>query len=177
MKRMVRHVWVFALLGFSCATVPQLPNGVIDARGNLTGDKTRTHLDIVEAGVAIEGNYFAFTVKAASRFPAPAEFESGKRVDYIWFVDADKNVTTGQSKDGNDFNLHLWIDSTGWHTNVYAVSDIGKAVGKLPRTEDLQISGEWDHRDIARAVDGISRGAFRVVGIVNDSKCARLAPM
>jgi hypothetical protein len=107
-------------------------------RGNLAGDRTRTYMDIVQATVQPEGTDFAFSVKTASRMPDPREFSGGKRVDFIWWVDADRNTTTGQSKNGNDYNLHLYIDETGWHTYVAAVSAIAEAHNKTPQPQECR---------------------------------------
>ena len=120
------------LLGAGCISIHNVPDGVPDARKNLIGDKTRTYMDIVEASVHLEGDTIAFSVETASRMPEPREFGGGKQVDFIWFVDADRNTTTGQDKSGNDYNLHLYMNETGWHTSVYAVSKLSKAVGNTP---------------------------------------------
>ena len=116
----------------ACITVNNVPNGVPDARKNLAGDRTRTYMDIVEASVHLEGDAIAFSVKAASRMPEPRDLGGGKRVDFIWLVDADRNTTTGENKDGNDYNLHLFMDETGWHTAVHAVSELSRAIGNTP---------------------------------------------
>lgn len=131
MKR-VLTITTALLLCAGCITFNNVPNGVPDARKNLIGDKTRTYMDIVEASVQAEGDHFAFTVKTASRMPGPRDFAGGKRVDFIWLVDADRNTTTGQDKSGNDYNLHLFMNETGWHTSVNAVSELSKAVGNTP---------------------------------------------
>ena len=128
-------LFALPLLCASCMTVNKVANGVPDARKNLIGDRTRTYTDIVEASVHLEGDTIAFTVKTASRMPEPRDFGGGKRVDFIWFVDADRNTTTGQNKDGNDYNLHLFLDETGWHTTVAAVSELSQAVGNTPRQD------------------------------------------
>ena len=128
------------LLVTGCATMQAPPGGVIDPRGNLTGDRTRTYMDIVEAAVGTEGADFAFSVKTASRVPDPGDFSGGRRVDFIWFIDADRNTLTGQNASGNDFNLHLYIDETGWHTAVIPVSDVAKAHGNVPTTAQCRYS-------------------------------------
>lgn len=124
----------FTLLA-GCITTAELPQGVLDARGNLSGDHTRTYLDILESSCTVEGDTFAFSVRTASRTPAANALTGGKRIDFIWFVDADMNQMTGQGPSGNDFNIHLWLDETGWHTAVFAVSEVALAHGNPPEKD------------------------------------------
>ncbi|NUM52418.1 MAG: hypothetical protein HUU46_02120 [Candidatus Hydrogenedentes bacterium] len=121
-----------------CATLKDPPNGVTDIRGNLIGDHTRTYMDIVQAAVRAEGTDFAFSVETVSRMPSPAEFAGGKRVDFIWFVDADRNTKTGQNETGNDYNIHLYMDAAGWNIMVIPVSELASAHGNLPRADSCR---------------------------------------
>lgn len=141
MKKLIAVLWASIML-VGCATTPAPAGTVIDPRGNLVGDPTRTYLDIVSAKVARDGEYVAFTVKTVSRFPKPAAMGGGKRVDYIWFVDADKNKATGQSPKGNDYNVHLYLDEKGWHSAVFPVSDAAKARNMTPSPEECQVRVE-----------------------------------
>lgn len=104
-----------------------LPQPLItDPPGNLTGnpaspgsedypdgDPTRGFMDIVACTVLDEGANYAFTVQVAAPFPDAAAM-SNKRIDFIFFVDADQDTGTGQSADGNDYNIHLVLDANGW---------------------------------------------------------------
>jgi len=121
-----------------------------DARNNLTGDSTLAFLDIVESSVHREGDFFAFTVKTAAPAPGAELMAGGRRVDFIWFVDADKNQTTGQTESGNDFNLHLWLDQNGWHEAVYPVSDI--AIGRKAPTNPSGLSNRVTNESIVLLV-------------------------
>ncbi|MDZ4861304.1 MAG: hypothetical protein SGI88_20215 [Candidatus Hydrogenedentes bacterium] len=115
-----------------------------DARNNLSGDNTRAYLDIVQATVHQEGDFFAFSVRTASPIPIAQDMSPGKRLDFIWFVDADKNQTTGQSEAGDDFNLHLWLDGAGWHPVIFAVSDIatGRSATLSPAAPRFRVEGD-----------------------------------
>ena len=121
-----------------CTSTPANDRAILDPRGNLNGDPTRTYMDILSASVGEEEGFYAFSVRAASRFPEPRDMAGGKRVDFIWFVDADRNKSTGQSANGNDYNLHLYLDETGWHPMVAPVSEAAKKHGMSPLPTDCQ---------------------------------------
>jgi len=72
-----------------CASTPSNDRAILDPRGNLNGDPTRTYMDILSASVGEEEGFYAFSVRTASRFPEPRDMAGGKRVDFIWFVDAE----------------------------------------------------------------------------------------
>ena len=132
----------WTVLGCMSLDAPVL--SVSDAPGNLSGDATLEYLDIVEARVHREGDLFAFTVSTAAPLPS-AQDMAGKRIDFIWSVDADKNLTTGEADNdaGNDFNLHLWLDNAGWHPVIYAVSDValGRMAPRNPRQPQFRVEG------------------------------------
>ncbi|GMV99453.1 MAG: hypothetical protein AMXMBFR84_05920 [Candidatus Hydrogenedentota bacterium] len=144
MIRDLRAIAAACLVTAGCSTLATSPGCVTDSRGNLTGDRDRTFLDIVESGVEKQGNGFAFYIRTAAPLPDARAMTEGKRADYVWFVDADRNVTTGQSELGNDINLHVWIDETGWHSAVFPVTDIGKAQGDPPPVDACPFEIEAD---------------------------------
>jgi len=79
------------------------------------GDGTRGFMDIVAFTVLEEGDNYACTVQVSAPFPSQAVMES-KRFDFIFFIDADRNQGTGQGPDGNDYNIHFFLDENGWGT-------------------------------------------------------------
>jgi len=85
----------------------------IDPNGDPNGDPTRGFMDIMGFTALPEGTNYAFTMQVATPFPSPSVM-TNKRVDYIFFVDADRNQSTGQSSDGNDYNVHLFLQNDGW---------------------------------------------------------------
>jgi len=87
----------------------------IDPNGDPNGDPTRAFMDILACTALSEGTNYAFTVEVAALFPSQSVM-TNKRVDFIFFVDADRNRGTGQSADGNgnDYNVHLFLQNDGW---------------------------------------------------------------
>jgi len=88
-------------------------DAAIDPNGNPDGDPTRGFMDILACTALAEGTNYVFTVQVAAPFPSPS-LMTDKRVDYIFFIDADRNQSTGQSSDGNDYNVHLFLQLDGW---------------------------------------------------------------
>lgn len=122
---------------------PTLGKGaIVDPASNLSGDTTRTFIDILEATVRSDGDNFVLEVLTAGPFPSPSEMAGGKRFDFIWFIDIDKNKTTGQSKKGNDYNIHLLLKESGWETAWHKVSSVSENDGVTIRPEDLKIHAE-----------------------------------
>ncbi len=121
------------ILGVGCSSpVPTgavCPKGwpmIVDAPGNLSGDQTRTYMDILQTTIWPEGEYCVLEVETAGPFPRPTEMGGGKRFDFIWLIDIDKSRSTGQTAEGNDYNIHLFLDESGWHTAWIKVSDLSK---------------------------------------------------
>ena len=85
----------------------------IDPNGDPNGDPTRGFMDILSFTALSEGTNCAFTLRVAAPFPSLSVM-TNKRVDYIFFIDADRNQSTGQSSDGNDYNIHLFLQNDGW---------------------------------------------------------------
>jgi hypothetical protein len=80
-------------------------------------------MDIVNVTLEKDGSSYVFTATTATNLPSPAEMTGGKRVDFIWFIDSDQDATTGQKTDGNEYNIHAWLDEDGWHPDWYKVTD------------------------------------------------------
>lgn len=85
----------------------------LDPNGDPNGDATRGFMDILSFTALPEGTNYAFTMQVAAPFPSLSVM-TNKRVDYIFFIDADRNQSTGQSSDGNDYNVHLFLQNDGW---------------------------------------------------------------
>ena len=112
---------------------------ISDPKSNLYGDQTRTFLDILESNLTLTGNTYTFDVVMAGAFPLPITMPK-RRLDIIWFVDIDRNKSTGQSSSGNDYNIHLFLDEHGWHSSWYKVSNKSKNDGIKIVRDDLKIS-------------------------------------
>jgi len=108
--------------------VAELSQPVIpDPQGNLIGDTTRTFMDIVATTLRPEGTNFTLDVQMAGPFPSAAQMDGGKRFDVMWFVDIDRNRATGL--EGNDYNIHLYLDQNGWHYWWLKSSSVSQADG------------------------------------------------
>ena len=127
-----------ALLGSGCTTPAQttvmaVPASggppIVDAPSNLKGDTTRKFMDILETTIRAEGDYYVLDVLVAGPFPARADMMNGKRFDFMWFIDIDKNRSTGQTPLGNDYNIHLFLTEAGWETAWYKVSPVSENDG------------------------------------------------
>ncbi|MFP4058666.1 MAG: protein kinase domain-containing protein [Candidatus Brocadiia bacterium] len=118
-----------------------LKQTVQDPAGNLEGDKTRRYMDVLEASVAREGPTYTFTVVVAAPFPTRQEMiEGGKRFDFIWWIDIDRNVDTGQSVSGNDYNIHIVFSPNGrWRPLLLRVSDVALAHDVAVSPEEVVI--------------------------------------
>jgi len=105
---------------YQVVTLPQPL--IVDPPGNLTGeppgnptnDQTRAFMDIVGATALAEGTNCALTVVVAAPLPTSLQMTNGKRFDFIFWIDGDQNLGTGQGPAGNDYNLHLYLDENGW---------------------------------------------------------------
>ena len=112
---------------------------IVDPASNLTGDTTRKFMDILETSIRTEGDYYVLDVLTAGPFPAATDMKGGKRFDFIWFVDIDKNRSTGQTPLGNDYNIHLLLDETGWGARWYKVSPVSEKDGIEIHPDDFRI--------------------------------------
>src|SRR3954471_22197 len=101
---------LLGVLGAGCSTSVQTPVAsnpasggppIVDPGSNLTGDTTRKFMDILETTIRAEGDYYVLDVTVAGPFPSRADMTHGKRFDFMWFIDIDKNRSTGQSPLGN----------------------------------------------------------------------------
>jgi hypothetical protein len=102
---------------------------ISDPVGNLTGDTNRTYMDIVAVTMRTENTNYVLDVQMAGAFPTAGDMAGGKRFDVIWFVDIDRNRATGQGTDGNDYNIHIFLDETGWHYYWLKVSSVSQTDG------------------------------------------------
>ncbi len=94
--------------------------------------------------VKLEGSRYVFSVLADRPMPEPRQLRSAGRIDFVWFVDADMNRASGQSEQGNDYNIHLWVNEVTWGADIYPVS--GAALSKVV---------EQKYGEIAYKVDGL----------------------
>lgn len=117
---------------------------ILDPSGNLSGDTNRTFMDIVATTIRMDGTNFTLDVQMATPFPTAAQMAGGKRFDVIWFVDIDRNRSTGQSADGNDYNIHVFLDETGWHYWWFKVSNVSQADGIVNSDSAFKISVSGD---------------------------------
>lgn len=101
------------------------PSTISDPEENLKGDPERRYMDILESSVRVEGDRCILSVVTAEPFP-DASAMTGKRFDFIWFIDIDRNRETGQSWRGNDYNVHLFLGAKGWHASFARVSEVSK---------------------------------------------------
>ena len=110
---------------------------IVDPPGNLSGDRTRTYMDILQTTIWPDGEYCVLEVETAGPLPRPWEMRGGKRLDFIWFIDIDKSRSTGQTAAGNDYNIHLFLDESGWHTSWMKVSDLSKGDAITINPDDI----------------------------------------
>ena len=128
----VNYVLRFSATGLtsveSAPVTVRLAQPVIsDPQGNLSGDSTRAFMDIIATTIRSEGSNLVLDVQMAAPFPTAVQMAGGKRFDVIWFVDVDRNLATGQTASGNDYNIHLYLDETGWHHYWFKVSSVSQA--------------------------------------------------
>ena len=116
---------------------------ISDPVGNLQGDQSRSFLDIVQVGVALQEETYAFSVQVDTAFPSVYDM-TDKRLDIIWYVNIDRDLSTGQTKEGNDYNIHLFLDKNGWRSAWYKVSDKSKADGVTVAQRDFKIEVKGD---------------------------------
>lgn len=129
---------------------PALGTGaIVDAASNLTGDPMRTFMDILEVTIRSDENNSVLEVLTAAPFPGPSEMAGGKRFDFIWFIDIDRNQKTGQNDRGNDYNIHLFLTESGWKYMWYKVSSISENDGVTIRPDEVTIRIEGRRASLA----------------------------
>ena len=76
--------------------------------------------------VTLRNEHYILGVIADRSLPSSDELKESGRIDFIWFIDADKKLETSQDQNGkgNDYNVHLYITDIGWDTSIHTVSDI-----------------------------------------------------
>ena len=125
---------------------PPFVEGVVirDPAGNLSGDPNRGFMDIVETTLWDGDTEFILEVRMAAPFPTAREMAGGKRFDVVWLVDIDRNRATGQSPEGDDYNIHLLLDETGWHFLWSKLTLVSRADGiwTLPSAFSIDVAGD-----------------------------------
>jgi hypothetical protein len=96
---------------------------VSDPEDNLVGDASRRYMDIVEASAGLQGDDCVFGVVVAAPLPAPAEMSGGKRVDFRFAIDADRDATTGMSRLGAEYLLFIVLEDEGWRGTFSEVDE------------------------------------------------------
>jgi len=118
---------------------PDLVSEVDDPAGNLVGDASRRLMDIVRASVAKRGDRYEFTVQVAEPFPTVEQFGENKRVDFILHVDIDRNRQTGQTREGNDYNIHITLcGRRGWYGFFQIASAVAESFPPM-NFRDVQV--------------------------------------
>jgi serine/threonine protein kinase len=103
---------------------------IIDPKGNLMGNTQKTYLDIIKASVYEEGDNCVLTVTTTDGFPAPKQLGADDTFTFIWFVDIDRNRATGQTREGNDYNIRLWCSNKRtWSTSWFNTTEASKRDG------------------------------------------------
>jgi len=115
-------------------------SSVLDPPGNLVGDQKRRFMDVLATGVSEKGNGYLFSAAMAEPTPEPEAMRGGKRFDFMWLVDIDRNRETGQMGRGNDYNIHLFLDERGWHVWFLRVSPVSQKDKKPIRMADFKFN-------------------------------------
>lgn len=118
---------------------------------------TKTDL---EASVKIDGDRYVFQIAADRVLPDPAQLAGGARVDFIWSVDADMNRNTGQTQQGNDYNINLTLTENGWFTDIYAVSPIALDKEVQDRYAEIQYQVNGQQAEISFPVSFFPQNSF-----------------
>lgn len=104
-----------------------------DPRGNLQGDPSRSYMDIVGAEVKLQDDTYVLSVRLASSVPDLKDM-IGKRIDLCWFIDIDRDRSTGQIEGwGNDYNIDVWI------TGEYGVRSVWAKVSDKAKTDGIEV--------------------------------------
>jgi hypothetical protein len=177
---------VLVVLGAGCTTpVQTITNAVpgsggppiIDSASNLTGDTTRKFMDILETTIRAEGDYYVLDVVTAAAFPSPADMTHGKRFDFMWFIDIDRNRTTGQSAAGNDYNVHLFLTEAGWDTAWYKVSSISENDGIAISRDDFRIRIAGSRANLIFPKRYLPRTSFELWALCNNRNAPSWTPV
>lgn len=98
---------------------------ISDPTGNLSGDHGRTFLDVTNIFIRNIGENYQFEVSVVGGLPTPQEMTEGRKIDFIWIVDADRSTNTFQFPNlGNDYNIHVTLNENGWQTQWVKVSEL-----------------------------------------------------
>ncbi len=95
-------------------TLRSFSNSINDPFGNTTGDKERAYLDITDVVLSRKGNYYEAIINNAADLPTKEAMRAERNCDFILWIDADQNTTTGQNSSGNDYNVHATLTNHGW---------------------------------------------------------------
>lgn len=117
---------------------------VTDPEGNLVGDRERGSIDIIEATVELRNERYCFTVTTAKPFPKREDLTGGKRLDFIWFIDIDRNKATSAFADGagQDYHVHLFFQESGWGANWLKGDDVARQDGIQIQYNKFDFSAE-----------------------------------
>ncbi|MFC1736454.1 SUMF1/EgtB/PvdO family nonheme iron enzyme [Candidatus Hydrogenedentota bacterium] len=119
----------------------QTASVIADLRGNLDGQEELGFIDIVEGRLEKHSNNYTLTITTAEPFPDLSELSEGKIVDYVCYIDIDRDMDTAQHKNkGNDYNIHLHLSESGWGHIFAAVTEISQDDGVERSDEDFHIS-------------------------------------
>ena len=122
-------------------TPQKMDSSLSDPRGNLQGNPNNAYLDIVQASVRSQGNSYVFSVTMAGDFLSPNQLQPQDAFTIIWFVDSDRNEATGQTKRGNDYNIHLTASKQrGWTKEWYKVTKASRKDGISINFQELAVS-------------------------------------
>lgn len=148
----MKQTWSVSIgLAFLVAGCGGAPTRTVidDPRDNLQGDVSRQFMDIVQTSLETRDSDYVFTVVTAGPLPSLEEMVGGKRVDFIWGIDIDRDTSTGQSARGNDYNIHLWLGESGWHHSFYKVSELSKNDGIEHEKRTFKITADSNEASLA----------------------------
>jgi hypothetical protein len=166
--------------GASPTVVAVPPSGgppIVDRAGNLTGDTTRKFMDILETTIRAEGDYYVLDVVTASPFPTAADMAQGKRFDFMWFVDIDRDRRTGQSPLGNDYNIHLFLTESGWDTAWFKVSPVAEKDGIAVQRDEFRIRVAGARANLIFPRRYLPRTAFELWALCNNRNAPSWPPV
>jgi len=115
----------------------------------------------IQSSVRVEGDQYILQVSADRSLPSPQQLSGGGRIDFIWFIDADKRRDTGQSSRGNDYNIHLFVDEEGWGAIIFPVSDIALSDEVNRRRSELSFTVEGQNAEISFPMSILPNDSFR----------------
>ena len=149
---------------------------IVDPAGNLSGDSTRKFMDILETTIRAEGDYYVLDVAVAGPFPNGADMTKGKRFDFMWFIDIDRDRSTGQSPLGNDYNIHLFLTESGWDAAWYKVSSVAENDGIDVHREDFRIRVSGTRANLIFPRRYLPRTSFEMWALCNNRNAPGWTP-